>query len=147
MSMIAKVTKAEQSNAKNMNSQKEIIGWYIVVGCNDKGEIVEGVECRVYMGRSRNASTVYASIWVQGSVWASGHGSAGGGGYHKESAAIAEAIESAGITLYGSAYSHDNEEVDYTRVAHIGGVGDEAVKEALIAIARDIVGLSNCKVV
>lgn len=60
------------------------------------------------MGRSRNASTVYASIWVHANGhYLAGHGNAGGYGYHKESAAFQDAITSAGIQLVGSPYADD----------------------------------------
>lgn len=142
--LTAKLTKQNQENARNMGGDKETVSRYVVVGINGKGEITKGVDCRVYMGRSRNASTVYASIWVHSSgVWPSGHGNAGGYGYHKESAAIDEAIRSAGITLYGDVYGREETQ----KKAYINGVGDSAVREALLAIGRDIVGLKNCKVV
>ena len=83
------------------------------------------------MGRSNSASVVYCSIWVHSHVpqdsglkngyW-SGRGTAGGGGYHKESAALAGAIESAGITLEGN----------------IGGCGEGSMRHALTAIARSL---------
>ena len=107
----------EVSNAVNYGYKKEMIRTYNVITDGLK----EVITVRCYMGRSANASTVYASVWINTSeVHTSGKGKAGGYGYHKESAAIAAAIESAGISL----------DTD------ISGVGDGAIKEALSAIAN-----------
>ena len=63
--------------------------------------------------------------------------SAGGYGYHKESAALDSAIKSAGIELYGSNYSTwGDSKPDYKRRAHIGGCGNGSMLTALKAIAR-----------
>lgn len=148
--MKAKIINQVQ-NAKNYSGEKETVSKFIVMDKTGK----EFVDCRVYMGRSRYASTVYASIWVHGNgVYTSGKGSAGGYGYHKESAAIQDAITSAGIELYGDVYesSHrwnygENRENTPAEIAaikrrltkeraHIGGVGESAVKAALLAIAK-----------
>ena len=107
----------EVSNAVNYGYKKEMIRTYNV--------ITEGLEniitVRCYMGRSKESSTVYASIWIDTPCYhSSGKGKASGYGYHKESAAIGAARESAGITLDQS----------------IDGVGDAAIEEALKAIAQ-----------
>jgi hypothetical protein len=87
---------------------------------------------RWYMGRSKEASVVYCSIWVHRpeqrdrktgelevpGAWWSGTGKAGGYGYHKQSAALHQAIRSAGITLSRS----------------VSGTGE--CEDALKAIAR-----------
>ena len=89
------------------------------------------VTARVWTDRSRNASTVYASLWVMvGDDPTSGHGSAGGGGYHKNSAALCEAVQSAGIKLQHTRPDRRGER------AYINGVGDRAMEHALLAIAR-----------
>jgi hypothetical protein len=87
-----------------------------------KGQLREMVTARAYMGRSAQASVVYVSVWIHGADghFSSGSGNAGGGGYHKASAALAEALESAGVELS----------------QHIGGMGDGAMREALTATAR-----------
>jgi len=74
------------------------------------------IDCRLYMGRSNNASAVYCALWTFNS---SGTGSAGGYGYHKQSAAVNDAILSAG----------------YTMAIHFGGSGEQAIRDALTAIA------------
>ena len=115
------------SNAVNYGDKKELIKTFNVVTDGLK----EVITVRCYMGRSANASTVYASIWVNApDIHTSGKGKAGGYGYHKESAAIAAAIESAGIGL-----SKD-----------ISGVGNGAIYVALKAIARAL-GFSNVLIV
>ena len=99
--------------------------------------------------RSSAASVVYASIWVHGkAVYCAGYGSAGGYGYHKESAAFQDAISNAGIKLYGSAYSstwNQAEKREYNKAelsamakkeCHIDGVGSSAMQSAFEAIAR-----------
>jgi hypothetical protein len=120
--------KKEQSSAENYSNQKELVRAYSVVGINDKGELSEGVTCRVWMGRSSGASVVYASVWTHGKAYTSGTGKAGGGGYDKVSAAVGDALESAGIKL-------DED---------INGRGDRATRDALIAVARDIMDLDKC---
>lgn len=150
------IIKNQVSNAKNYGGEKETISKYVILArtthCKELREIVD---CRVYMGRSRNSSTVYASLWVNTfDAHTSGTGSAGGYGYHKESAAIQDAITSAGIELYGSAYGEPqrwnyDEKREYTpqellsikrkhdkQRCHIGGVGDAAIQTALEAIAK-----------
>ena len=115
------------SNAVNYKGQKELVKSYNVI----TDTLREIIIARCYMGRSASASTVYASIWIQPSgIYTSGKGKAGGYGYHKESAAIADAIESAGITLD----------------ANISGVGGGAIEEALKAIASAL-GFSHVLIV
>lgn len=116
--MKAKI-KELSDNGKNYGYKKELIKTYNVVS----NTLKELITVRCYMGRSANASIVYASIWVHGPEhFTSGTGKAGGYGYHKPSAAIGNAIESAGIEL-----SKD-----------IEGVGDGAIHEALGAIAESM---------
>lgn len=115
-------------NAKNMNGEKELVQRIIIV--DDAGSKRQIVDCRLYMGRSRNASAVYCSIWANGHinnerVWINGHGKAGGYGYHKASAAMQNAITAAGFTL-----TDDNGDS-----MSISGRGDEAMRDAALAIA------------
>lgn len=68
-------------------------------------------------------SVWYCCLWVgAGDVHASGSGKAGGYGYCKKSAAAAAAIKNAGFSLS----------------SRIDGVGEEAVREALLAIAEAV---------
>ena len=60
-----------------------------------------------------------AILWVHGKNYASGSGYAGGYGYHKPSAAVGNAIESAGFGLE----------------FNISGGGESALVDALKAVA------------
>ena len=124
------------SNAYNYSGEKETTCRYIVIG-KLNGKLQSIVEARIYMGRSSSASKVYCSLWINGENYCSGSGSAGGWGYHKESAALDSAIRSAGIELYGSNYSHwGDSKPDFKKRAHIGGCGAGSMETALKAIAR-----------
>ncbi len=128
MGVIMNATLGEAvNNAINYGDKKELIKVYNVITDGLANIII----ARCYMGRSANASTVYASIWINAPGYhSSGKGKANGYGYHKESAAIGAAIESAGITLDQS----------------IDGVGDAAIEEALKAIASAL-GFSHVLIV
>ena len=101
--------------------EKELVRAYHVIDLSgdvgSDGEATKVLDCRIYMGRSSSASVVYAIVWTGKS---DGVGKAGGYGYDKCSAAVGEAIGNAGYTL-----EH-----------RIDGVGLDAVKQALLAIAR-----------
>lgn len=117
--MKAKITN-EQNNGRNYGGEKETTEIWNVVA-DVKGRLINTVTARCYMGRSRDAMTVYASVWVHGpNKHTAGHGRAGGGGYDKVSAAIGDAMRSAGIELD----------------TNIDGRGDSATEDALIAVAR-----------
>lgn len=137
LSMKAAFDGKSPSNAVNYSGEKEKISSYTVVGKRN-GSLSAIVEARFYMGRSRSASVVYCSLWVQGENYCSGSGKAGGYGYHKESAALQSAISSAGITLFGSNYSYfdKDEKPNFKKRAHIGGCGCGSMATALKAIAR-----------
>lgn len=130
------------SNAKRYDN-KELVRSYTLVACN-AGDWRELVDIRCWMGRSRSASTVYAAAWIFGDDarkihWCSGSGNAGGYGYDKCSAAIAGALRSAGVKLYGKP-SHlaasQNGVFDADKEAHIDGTGDSAVEAAIYAIGE-----------
>jgi hypothetical protein len=130
----AKFPKDETHNAKNLSCEKETVARHEIIAYS-KGEFANPVSVKVYMARkSDGASNVYASIWVKtkSAKFYAGHGKASGYGYHKESEAIACAIESAGITLIGDVYGREKT----NKRARIGGVGDSAIREALHAITR-----------
>lgn len=142
----------ERENAKNLSGEKETIGRILII---DKKTETHAVDARFYMGASRNASTVYCSIWVKvsakkkpgawESVYTSGRGAAGGYGYHKQSAALQDAINSAGIELYGSPYNRADDHKKSNR-AYIGGCGDNAMRDACLAIAY-AAGFTDCIVI
>ena len=100
--------------------EKELIRAYKVIdlsgGVASDGEAQSFVDCRIYMGRSTSAHSVYAIVWTTNT---DGKGKAGGYGYDKDSAAVGSAIRDAGYMLE----------------KRIDGVGLDAVKEALMAIA------------
>lgn len=116
------------SNARNYSGDKELTRSFDVIGCKD-GSMRELMTVRCWMGRSRSASTVYASIWTY-QPWMSGTGRAGGYGYCKTSAAVGDAIRSADIEL-------DSD---------INGRGESAIREALTAIALEM-GYTNVLIV
>lgn len=116
------------TNGRNHSREKEIVAAYILISGNQ--ELGRAV---CYMGKSRVASVVYASVWVRVKALGdtiSGRGHAGGYGYHKASAAIGSAIESAGITL-----SED-----------INGRGQSAIREAMLAIGLAL-GFTDCNII
>ena len=123
--LTATLPRAARSNGKNLSRQKEMVGAMSAVAVIN-GKMREVVVARWYMARkSDGASPVYASIWTYGAGFGiSGHGRATGYGYHKASAALSKALDSAGIVL--------SERID--------GLGDGASQRALEAIARAIAG-------
>ena len=108
------------SNARNWGGDKEMIKALSAVVMT-KGTLREVVTLRLYMGRSKNAETVLASVWVIGNgTHKGGTGNAGGWGYCKRSAAASQAFRSAGIAF--------DEPVD--------GRGMSVVREAMEATVR-----------
>ena len=81
----------------------------------------ELIDCRLYMGRSSSSSVIHCAIWIRlPDGWIVGKGNAGGYGDHKGSAAVAEALHVAGFRFDEG----------------ISGVGNEAVKDALLAVCE-----------
>ena len=121
----ATLPSALRSNGKNLSPKKELVSAMSAIAVIN-GKMCEVIVARWYMARkSDGASPVYASIWTYGAGFGiSGHGRATGYGYHKASAALSTALESAGIVL--------SERID--------GLGDGAIRRALEAIARAIAG-------
>lgn len=121
------------SNAKYPLERKELVR-AINVAVIENGKIVVPITAKFYMGRSRNAMTVHCNLWAsdrRGKRRTSGYGAAGGGGYHKESAALSAAIQSAGISL--------SEQID--------GVGETAMTDALTAIVRELGYTGNIRII
>ena len=119
----ATLPRTMQSNGKNLSGKKALVSAMSAIAAIN-GKMREVVVARWYTARkSDGASPVYASIWVYGAGFdISGHGRATGYGYHKASAALSTALDSAGIVL--------SERID----------GDVASQRALEAIARAIAG-------
>lgn len=131
------------SNAKNDNQKMELVSYYKLI---DKKTEKTVIDCRLYMGKSASASAVHCSLWISSPEFngfeSSGRGTASGYGYHKESAAVASAISSAGIELFGSPYGYPvngdtpaQTKKMMTKHAHIGGRGSGSLECALAAIA------------
>lgn len=137
MTMKAILPADTRSNGKNFDCDKETIRRMVVVG-KLGGKLRNVCEARFYMGRANSASTVYCSLWVHGDNYTSGHGKASGYGYHKSSAALASAINSAGIDLMGANYAYvkDDTRINFKSRAYIGGCGDSSMEMAMKAIAR-----------
>lgn len=92
---------------------------------HDKRLANSAVELRLYGTGNQN----FACLWVNHSkaeIHTQGSGRAGGYGYHRPSAAAQEAIGNAGFDLDES----------------ISGVGDSAIEEAMVAVAK-AAGLKN----
>lgn len=109
-------------NFKNLDQNKERIATLTLVGIR-YGRPVELAQARFWMSRkSDGASPVYCSVWVYGAVYGAtptaGHGRASGYGYHKQSAALDAALDSAGVKL----------------AVPINGCGDGAMRDALLAV-------------
>ena len=133
MKAILPINDSEYQNGKNYGDTKEKVSQWLVIDKKTERTIID---CRVYMGRSVNSSQVYASVWIMGNnYYIAGTGVAGGYGYHKASAAIASALSSAGIKLFGHAYMPTSEKPDFKRHADIGGVGESACRMAFNVIA------------
>lgn len=104
------------------------------------GEMREVVTVRTYFNpKGSGMQPVRACIWIipaDDSAWRTGRGSASGCGYHKESAAIADAVSDAGIELYGDPYSYRDKKIDFKKRVYFGGTGASAYAEIFKAIAR-----------
>jgi hypothetical protein len=131
--MEAKITgRADILNVKaSHRKENSFYKQYTAVVFNrETGGAFDSVTLRLYATDARH----YACIWVHtncawimdgetvAAYYASGSGYAGGWGYHRASAAAAEAISAAGIEL--------SEDID--------GRGDEAICAAVMAIATAI---------
>lgn len=112
----------------NINHRKEnhFYKQITAIAISEDRRAYDAVILRLYATDSRH----YACLWTKSNcswdkaqdLWRNGSGSAGGYGYHRASAAAEEAIENAGIELSET----------------IGGRGDNAMREAVEAIARAI---------
>ena len=133
--MKAKFTNKEQHNATQPHNKELTDAWQVVVKTKDG--LRNPVTARCYMGRSASASVVYACVWANGKgISVSGKGSAGGYGYCKTSQAVANAIESAGVELFGSPYLGQDTKENAKKRCHIGGTGTQSIETALTAIRR-----------
>ena len=126
----ATLPEASTSNARfGKIERKEQTAAYIAAATDEDGKPCRIITVKFYMGRSRDASVVHCNVWISTGAGYSGYGYATGYGYHKESAALQSALDSAGINL--------SEPID--------GRGDSACREALTAIMK-AAGHSNTEV-
>jgi hypothetical protein len=135
--------KTSKMNALNLQGDKELINRIRIIATNPRfreyatqsyykahpsrlaaHRFITVCDARFFMGRSASASTVYCSAWIHGKdgSYYSGKGDAGGYGYHKESAALECALDAAGFEF----------------AKGWGGSGEQAMNEALLAVARRV---------
>ena len=118
-----------------------------MVGCGSliafrDGKMSEVITVRIYFNeKGSGMNPVKACIWISKSdrsEGTSGMGSAGGCGYHKESAAIAYALSAAGVSLFGDLYPRHlgSARIDYKKQIHFEGTGASTYREVFEAIAR-----------
>lgn len=110
---------AVSESARKARDKQALVHQYSAIGLVEN-ELREIVTLRLYMSASASANRVTAILFVNAypiSIAASG--SASGYGKHKGSAAVADAIANAGIPLS----------------ENVSGVGNDAIREALKAIA------------
>ena len=92
-----------KNNAKNLECRKETVARYFSIAKLKTaldGDFMTVIDARFYMGRAYGASVVYCSVWINCYGYTtSGHGQAGGYDYDKISAALGDALASAGVVL------------------------------------------------
>jgi hypothetical protein len=121
--MKASFTTLNDSN--KIAAHRKEKGFYKETSILDPRDGSAVVIARWYWPGRDGASNCYCCIWIYGdTVHGRGAGKAGGYGYHKESAALAYALDDAGIAL----------------TEDIGGRGDSATRDALEAVARAVTG-------
>lgn len=136
-------------------SRKTLIGGFKLYAKNTGKNIID---CRIY----GNGSTAYCDLWVTlkdtkitdkmlagythtfengvsyKETTLRGSGQAGGYGYHKLSACIADAVDSLGIIFKGSFYM--GKDADFKKTANFSGTGCHKI--ALLAICHSC-GFNN----
>ena len=121
--MQATFTKTDFCNIKESaykaRDNQALLHQYSVIAETENG-IRELVIARLYASLRRYANRITCILWTEGSHNANASGYNGTYGLHRGSAALADAIRNAGIKLT------DN----------ISGCGNDAMREALLAIAR-----------
>ena len=139
----AKLTKGS-GQAKNLKNGKEQISAYAAVVLY-KGDLVEPVRIRVFMGRSNSARKMTASVWLSSeNEHTSGMGHAGGSGYCKESHAICKAFNDAGVEFtYAEDQTYYDVHENTWKVSHKKGAsaywegtGSQAIDDGIKAVVR-----------
>jgi hypothetical protein len=119
---------APRSNAVNLGDKKELVRAWNVVALQDDGTLRELVTVRWYRSyRASPESPEYCSVWVspRDNSHTSGRGTSRGHGIHTASAALQNALISAGVELQDRAGAR----------VYIDGKGEGAMRTALAAIA------------
>lgn len=97
----------------------------------------EVITVRTYYGKGNGMQPVRACIWIRGAEsWRTGRGSAGGCGYHKESAAIENALDNCGVQLWGKLYRYSDSKISYKNRVRFGGTGSSGYEDVFKAVAR-----------
>ena len=121
--MQATFTKSDFYNIKESaykaRDNQALLHQYSVIAETENG-IRELVIARFYASLRRGANRVTCILWTNGGHNANASGYNETYGLHRGSAALADAIRNAGIVLS----------------ENISGCGDDAVRDALLAIAR-----------
>ncbi len=124
---VTHVTLASKYTSKSYTTQsKRTVNMFMLTV--DLGEhTAMALSAHWMMGARRNATRVYCDIKVRmpGGGYRYGAGFVDGSGYHKESAALQEALDNAGVQLFDG-----SDRID------VGGTGERAMLEALRHIAR-----------
>ncbi len=112
---------ARLTDINRNNERKECISRRVLVVTLPDGKPCSKFEVNFFMSRSGDgASPVYCDIYFDAcEKWISGSGRAGGYGYHKESAAFADACNNCGLLID----------------RNISGVGNDAINQVLEAVA------------
>ena len=121
--MQATFTKSDFYNIKESafkaRDNQALLHQYSVIAETENG-FRELVIARLYASLRRGANRVTCILWTNGGHNVSASGYNGTYGLHRGSAALADAISNAGIKL----------------TENISGCGNDAMREALLAIAR-----------
>lgn len=140
--MLRAELEQSQGTGRNLAPQKETLKILrLIARVEERLSVV--VDARFYAARRGDGmSPLYCSVWIRGKDFqTAGHGSAGGYGYHKMSAALAYALRDAGVHLYGSICVRDVSPDVNDRPADIAGVGDQAMEASLVAIGNALEGV------
>ena len=120
----------------NLHRFRKEKGFYRQAAVIDSQDGAAVVVARWYWPGRDGSSPCYCCVWIHGNRRyscrhdGSGAGKAGGGGYHKSSAALSHALDAAGVELSDP----------------IDGRGESAEDAALLAVARSVVVGKNSRV-
>lgn len=97
---IGEIDITDNPTPRHWHEKEQAREAYAVVFAHDAGRMLRPMRVVWYMGRSRNALTVYCAVSIStANTHTHGHGSAGGGGYDKYSASLGEALRNAKVEL------------------------------------------------